>query len=207
ALDSLLLGQAADCFPREEAIGKACLVELARNLGGMREIGGLWADPVVSALNIFAIKLASAGGVLKGLSAKPAKRQIASPLLDALTPEELASALGRKAVRQTDAARKTLSAFIAARARQQLPISVELLKYGVKEAGAYADGSAMAQGAFLLAWERPAWSYGGDSPWPAGEGLRQRAAIGQTPRRKAAIGRPAGELVQTEIEEAPAARE
>lgn len=191
AVDLLLLGAAVSCFPKGQAVGKAYLVALARNLGGMKEIGGLWADPVVAALNIFAIRAGNEGGVFRGLSAKPAKTGVASPLLDALTPWELAAALGGKVARRPEAARKALSTLIAVRARQQFPISVELLKYGVNEAGVYADGSAMAQGAFLLAWEKPAWNYGGDSPWPPGKEPRQGAARRQAQGRKAARGRPA----------------
>jgi len=197
AVDLLLLGQAAWCFPREEAVGKAYLVALARSLAGMKEVGGLWADPTVSVLNVFAIQAASEAGVLRGLAAKPAKTAPASPILDALTPWELAAALGGRVAKRPEAARKTLSTLIATRARQQFPISVELLKYNVSEAGAYADGSAMTQGVFLLAWEQPAWSYGGDSPWPPGKEPSQKVAAGrggrqtgtQPPRRREQPGR------------------
>ncbi|MBC7287088.1 MAG: hypothetical protein H5T86_03395 [Armatimonadetes bacterium] len=193
AIDLLLLGQAAAAFPGEQAIGKAYLIELAQNLAHMKEIGGLWDDPVVSALGISAIRAATGSGVFRGLTAKPEKNAPKSELLEAMTPAELQKALGGKAPKIPDRARNTLSAFIANRARAQFGISVELLKYGVNQAGAYADGSPLAQGAFLMAWERPAWSYGGDAPQPAAgkRAGRQARAQTQKPKRARAAGQPA----------------
>jgi hypothetical protein len=51
------------------------------------------------------------------------------------------------------------------RGRQNILFSLDMLRYGVNEAGAYADGSLAAQGAFLLSYKKLDWRYGG-SVWP-----------------------------------------
>ena len=96
-----------------------------------------------------------------------------------MTPAEAAALFvgGRRPA----APRVKLAVLLFERARQGLQFSRDMLRYGVGEDGKYGDGSPMAQGSFLLAYQKLPWRYDG-SKWP-GTGAARPGRINMGPAR------------------------
>jgi hypothetical protein len=167
ALDFLLLGQTAATFKDDSSVMKTYLLTAARTLLDMKEEGALWDDPVVSILNLSGIEAPKRRGALREFvkiklrdskPALPASVQVMTEQeLKTLFPDKPRATLVNLQVQLVD--------LIFERGRQNIPFSLDMLRYGVNEAGAYADGSLSAQGGFLMSYRKLNWRYGG-STWP-----------------------------------------
>jgi hypothetical protein len=167
ALDFILLGQAAAAYKDDSTVMKAYVLTAAQVLLDMKEEGALWDDPTLSALNLCGIEAPKRRGALRefvkvGLQdskpALPASVQI-------MTEQELRTLYPDKPRATLTNLQTQLVDLIFERGRQNIPFSLDMLRYGVNEAGAYADGSLTAQGGFLMSYRKLDWRYGG-SAWP-----------------------------------------
>jgi hypothetical protein len=167
-----LLGMAVAAYPQDAATMKAYLIGVFGALRAMKETGGLWDDPAASALNLAALEAGRRVAAfkefteMKGADAKPPAvvAAIPEPELRALFPMQPKAPLPRL--------QRQFTTMIVDRAKKNAPISQDLLKYGVDEQGAYADGSPAAQGGFLLAYKKLDWRYGGNT-WPGPKQARR----------------------------------
>jgi hypothetical protein len=133
----------------------------------MKEEGSLWDDPTLSALNLCGIEAPRRRRALREFvkiklrdskSSLPAAVQtMTEQELRTLFPDKPRASLLNLQVQLTD--------FIFERAKQNISFSLDMLRYGVNEAGVYADGSLTAQGGFLMSYRKLNWRYGG-STWP-----------------------------------------
>jgi hypothetical protein len=87
------------------------------------------------------------------------------PSVQIMTEQELKTLFPDKPRAALSNLQVQLSDLIFERARQNITFSLDMLRYGVSEAGAYADGSLTAQGGFLMSYKKLNWRYGG-STWP-----------------------------------------
>ncbi len=167
ALDFILLGQAAAAYKDDSAVMKTYVLTAARILLAMREEGALWDDPTLSALNLCGIEAPKRRGALREFvkiklrDSKP----ILPPSVQIMTEQELKTLFPDKPRAALSNLQVQLSDLIFERARQNITFSLDMLRYGVSEAGAYADGSLTAQGGFLMSYKKLNWRYGG-STWP-----------------------------------------
>jgi hypothetical protein len=167
SLDFILLGQAAATYKDDTTVMKTYVLTAAKILLDMKEEGSLWDDPTSSVLNLCGIEAPKRRGALREFvklklrdskSALPAAVQImAEQELRTLFHDKPRASLLNLQVQLTD--------FIFERAKQNISFSLDMLRYGVNEAGAYADGSLTAQGGFLMSYRKLNWRYDG-SAWP-----------------------------------------
>jgi hypothetical protein len=167
ALDFILLGQAAATFKDDSAVMKSYILTAARTLLDMKEEGALWDDQTLSALNLYGIEAAKRRGALRefvkiGLrDPKPlmpaSVQMITEQELRTLFPDRLQASVANLQIQLMD--------LIFDRGKQNIPFSLDMLRYGVNETGAYADGSLAAQGGFLMSYRKLDWRYGGNA-WP-----------------------------------------
>ena len=167
ALDFILLGQAAATYKDDSAVMKTYILTAARILLDMKEEGALWDDPILSALNLCGIEAPKRRGALREFV--KIKLRDSKPALPAsvqiMTEQELRTLFPDKPRATFANLQIQLVDLIFERARQNIPFSLDMLRYGVNEAGAYADGSLTAQGGFLMSYRKLNWRYGG-SAWP-----------------------------------------
>ncbi|HUT36920.1 MAG TPA: alkaline phosphatase family protein [Planctomycetota bacterium] len=122
---------AAAATPDDRIVRLALDLQQSACSRGLREIGAVWDDPTVSALNLYAV-----------LRARQIRR--AKPLQWVQAPAEPAK--GKAARRPAGPAWANPEQFYSG----CFPYSYDLLKYKVDEKGHYGDGSPMADGAALL---------------------------------------------------------
>ena len=167
ALDFILMGRAAATYKDDSMVMKIYILTAARILLDMKEEGALWADPTLSALNLCGIEAPKRRGALKEFL-KTGLRD-SKPVLPAsvqmMTEQELRTLFPDKPRATFTNLQIQLVDLIFERGRQNIPFSLDMLRYGVNEGGAYADGSLAAQGAFLMSYRKLNWRYGG-SIWP-----------------------------------------
>jgi hypothetical protein len=167
ALDFILLGRAAATYKDDSTVMKTYILTAAQILLDMKEEGALWADPVLSALNLSAIEAPKRRGALREFV--KVKLRDSKPILPAsvqmMTEQELKTLFPDKPRASLANLQIQLTDLIFERARQNIPFSLDMLRYGVAESGAYADGSLTAQGGFLMSYRKLDWRYGG-SAWP-----------------------------------------
>jgi hypothetical protein len=125
----MALADAAAATPDDRIVRLACDLQQSTCSRGLKEIGAVWDDPVMSALNLYQVH---ALGKLR--RAKP------------IQWVELTVAKGKGPRRITG----PLWAFPDQFYKGCFPYSYDLLKFKVDEKGHYADGSVMADGAALL---------------------------------------------------------
>jgi hypothetical protein len=146
---------------------KTYILTAAQILLDMKEEGALWADPILSALNLSAIEAPKRRGALREFVKIKLRdpKQILPASVQMMTEQELKTLFPDKPRTPVANLQAQLVDLIFERARQNIPFSLDMLRYGVNEAGAYADGSVTAQGGFLMAYKKLNWRYGG-SVWP-----------------------------------------
>jgi hypothetical protein len=165
ARDYFLVGQAAAAYPHEPPVTKAFVLASLQALRGMKETGGLWEDPVLSALNLAALNAGKRGAVLKEFRQLRGPGATPPPIVSSMTEQELRPLFPGRPRAPVAQLQRQLVTTLVERGKTQVAISQDLLKYGVDEAGAYGDSSPAAQGGFLLAYQKLDWRYGG-STWP-----------------------------------------
>jgi hypothetical protein len=167
ALDFILLGRAAATYKDDSTVMKTYILTAAQILLDMKEEGALWADPTLSSLNLSAIEAPKRRGALREFV--KVKLRDSKPVLPAsvqmITEQELKTVFPDRPRASVANLQIQLVDLIFERARQNIPFSLDMLRYGVNEAGAYADGSLTAQGGFLISYKKLNWRYGG-STWP-----------------------------------------
>jgi len=165
ARDYLLLGLAAAVLPQDQAATKAFLIASFTALRNMKEVGGLWDDPTISVLNLTALNIGRLGGGLRDVTRLRGQNAQLPASVTSMTEPDLRPLFPNQPTAPLDRLRRQLVTTIAQRGKQQIGISQDLLKYGVDEAGVYADGSPAAEGGFLIAFQRLDWRYVGNT-WP-----------------------------------------
>ena len=125
----LALLDAAAAAPEDRIIRLACDLQQSACSRGIREIGGVWDDPTVSAVNLY--------GVLAA-----ARLRRARPIQWVAEPAQ--EKKGRRG------SQLPLWAHPEQFYKGAFPYAFDLLKYKVDENGHYGDGAPMADGAALL---------------------------------------------------------
>ncbi len=151
----------------DSTVIKTYALTAARTLLDMKEEGSLWDDPVLSVLNLCGIKAPKRRGALREfvkLKQKDSKSTLPAAV-QMMTEQELRALFPDKPRASLINLQAQLSDFIFERAKQNISFSLDMLRYGVNEAGAYADGLLTAQGGFLMSYRKLNWRYGG-SAWP-----------------------------------------
>jgi hypothetical protein len=166
-LDFILLGQAAATYKDDSTVMKTYILTAAQILLDMKEEGSLWADPIQSALNLSAIEAPKRRGALREFVKIKLRdpKQTLPVSVQMMTEQELKTLFPDRPRTSVANLQTQLVDLIFERARQNIFFSLDMLRYGVNEAGAYADGSLTAQGGFLMAYKKLNWRYGG-SVWP-----------------------------------------
>ena len=164
ARELVLLGQAAAAYPTDDAITKAFILAAFRALRTMKENGALWDDRTVSALNLYGVQASTRGRVLRDFGRATGPNATLPASVQAMTEQELRPLFPNLPKAPLPNLQRQIVNLVNQRAKQCMPFSIDMLRYGVNEAGAYADGSPTAQGGFLLAYTPLPWRYGGD-PW------------------------------------------
>jgi hypothetical protein len=167
ALDFILLGQATAAYKDDSAVMKTYVLTAARILLDMKEEGALWDDPTLSVLNLCGIEAPKRRGALREFV--KIKLRDSKPTLPAsvqlMTEQELRTLFSDKPRAALSNLQVQLTDLIFERARQNISFSLDMLRYGVSETGAFADGSLTAQGGFLMSYKKLNWRYGGNT-WP-----------------------------------------
>ena len=157
-----LLGEALAVDPKDADLTKAVTIADYIAVCWLKEAGATWEDPAAAGRYSYGLLLG--GAALRNVPAKPSGRNL-PPAIEAITDGELNGLFPS----QPDASSRRLKVQMAqvlyARGRQGLPFTYDAMRYGVKESGAYADGSVEAQGAFLVGFRPLGWTYGGTNPW------------------------------------------
>ena len=167
ALDFILLGQGAAAYKDDSTVMKTYILVAARILLDMKEEGALWDDPTLSTLNLCGIEAPKRRGALREF-VKIELRDSKPPLpasVQIMTEQELRTLFPDKQQASVANLQIQLVDLIFERVKQNIPFSLDMLRYGVNEAGVYADGSLTAQGTFLMSYKTLDWRYGG-SVWP-----------------------------------------
>ena len=134
----------------------------------MKENGALWDDPIVSVMNLYAIEASMRGKALREFVQINDPKAVLPSCVKSMTLEELRPLFPDRPRAQLQQLQAQLVNLIFERGKQNLPFSLDMLRYGVSESGAYADGSEEAQGGFLLSYLKSDWRYGGNT-WPGRE--------------------------------------
>jgi hypothetical protein len=164
AYNLFLLGQAAALFRDEITVMKAYILTAAQALNKMKEAGALWDDPLVAVLNLCGIEASTRRGAMREFTQR--REQDALPAcVQATTLQELRSLFPDRPKAPLRNLQGQMVQLIYDRGKQGFPFSVDMLRYGVNEAGVYGNGSPAAQGGFLLSFKRLDWRYGGNT-WP-----------------------------------------
>ena len=169
AYELFLLGQAAALFRDDITVMKTYILTAAQALNRMKEDGALWDDPVVSALNLCAIEASTRRGAMREFTQR---RDELPACIKVMTQEELMALFPDRPRAPIRTLQNQLVQLIWERGKQGFPFSVDMLRYGVNEAGAYGNGSPAAQGGFLLSFKRLDWRYGGNT-WPGPDSRKQ----------------------------------
>ena len=162
AYDLFLLGQAATLFRDDITVMKAYILTAAYALDNMKEVGALWDDPLVSVLNLSGIEASTRRGAMREFTQR---REELPACVKAMTQEELRVLFPDRPKAPLRNLQNQLVQLVYDRGKQGFPFSVDMLRYGVNEAGVYGNGSPAAQGGFLLIYKRLDWRYGGNT-WP-----------------------------------------
>jgi hypothetical protein len=164
AYELFLLGQAAALFRDDITVMKAYILTAAQALSKLKEAGVLWDDPLVSVLNLCGIEASTRRGAMREFTQR--REQDALPAcVQATTLQELRMLFPDRPKAPLRNLQSQLVQLVYDRGKQGFPFSVDMLRYGVNEAGVYGNGSPAAQGAFLLSFKRLDWRYGGNT-WP-----------------------------------------
>jgi len=164
AYELFLLGQAAALFRDDITVMKAYILTAAQALNSMKEDGALWDDPLVSVLNLCGIEASTRRGAMREFTQR--RVQDALPAcVQATTLQVLRMLFPDRPKAPLRNLQSQLVQLVYDRGKQGFPFSVDMLRYGVNEAGVYGNGSPAAQGAFLLSFKRLDWRYGGNT-WP-----------------------------------------
>ena len=164
AYNLFLLGQAAALFRDDITVMKAYILAAAQALNKMKEAGILWDDSLVSVLNLSGIEASTRRGAMREFTQR--REQDALPAcVQATTLQELRALFPDRPKAAIRNLQGQLVQLIFERGKQGFPFSVDMLRYGVNEAGVYGNGSPPAQGGFLLVFKRLNWRYGGNT-WP-----------------------------------------
>jgi hypothetical protein len=162
AYDLFLLGQAATLFRDDITVMKAYILAAAYALDNMKEAGALWDDPLVSVLCLSGIEASTRRGAMREFTQR---REELPACVKAMTQEELRVLFPDRPKAPLRNLQNQLVQLVYDRGKQGFPFSVDMLRYGVNEAGVYGNGSPAAQGGFLLIYKRLDWRYGGNT-WP-----------------------------------------
>ena len=164
AYNLFLLGQAAALFRDDITVMKAYILAAAQALNSMKEDGALWDDPLVSVLNLCGIEASTRRGAMREFTQR--REQDALPAcVQAMTLQEMRTLFPDRPKAPLRNLQSQLVQLVWDRGKQGFPFSVDMLRYGVNEAGVYGNGSPAAQGGFLLSFKRLDWRYGGNT-WP-----------------------------------------
>ena len=169
AYELFLLGQAAALFRDDITVMKAYILTAAQALSRMKEDGALWDDPLVSVLNLCGIEASTRRGAMREFTQR---RDELPACIKAMTQEELRALFPDRPRAPIRTLQNQLVQLIWERGKQGFPFSVDMLRYGVNEAGVYGNGSPAAQGGFLLCFRRLDWRYGGNT-WPGPDSGKQ----------------------------------
>ncbi|HVN96588.1 MAG TPA: sulfatase-like hydrolase/transferase [Syntrophorhabdaceae bacterium] len=166
ALDFILLGQAAAVFKDDSTVMRTYILAQARTLLDMKEEGALWEDPILSVLNLCGVEAPKRRGALKEfVRAKPGEVRSVPSSVQTMTEQDLRALFPERPRAPFTNLQSQLIDLVAERGKQNIAFSLDMLRYAVNEAGAYADGSFAAQGGFLTSYRKLDWHYGG-SAWP-----------------------------------------
>ncbi len=143
AMRFMALGDAAAAMPENRIVRLACDIQQSACSRGIREIGGVWDDPVVSAL-----VLSEVLAVRKLRRAHPIEWSAATPTAEA------AEAIRTSAPSPIPPDPEVFYLDL-------FPFGYDLLKYHVGENGHYADGTPLSDGAALLLYAE-----GANTPMP-----------------------------------------
>lgn len=127
-------------------------------LAAQAEPGMLWEDPLVSATALAALAPVRGAPLFKDVGKVKAPMDL--PAMAAITNQE-AEAL----THDPKAPRRALLRVLKENVKDSLQFSQDLLRYAVDAEGKVGDGSPGAMGAFLAAYQKLDWRYGG-STWP-----------------------------------------
>jgi hypothetical protein len=161
ARELLPLVQAATVWPEGKELGKALTVSMFLSLRGMKEPGGRWDDPGLTALGTAGAAAAQKGKVLAEYARDKVQKELPAVIKE-MTVEEANAFFGAQ---KHQTPRREIARVISQCGREGLPFSRDGLRYGVDAAGAYGDGSMLEQGGFLLAYSKLNWRYDGNT-WP-----------------------------------------
>jgi hypothetical protein len=164
----ILLGQAAATFRDDGDVLRNFVLAAGQRLRNMKENGALWDDPIVSVMNLYAIEASMRGRVLREFVQIKDPKAVLPSCVKTMTIEELRPLFPDRPWAQLPQLQAQLVNLIFERGKQNLPFSLDMLRYGVSESGGYADGSEEAQGGFLLSYWKSDWRYGGNT-WPGRE--------------------------------------
>jgi hypothetical protein len=171
AYELFLLGQAAALFRDDTTVMKAYILTAAQALNSMKEDGTLWDDPLVSVLNLCGIEASTRRGAMREFTQR--REPDALPAcVEATTLQEIRALFPDRPKAPLRNLQNQLVQLIWDRGKQGFPFSLDMLRYGINEAGAYGNGSPAAQGGFLLSFKRLDWRYGGNT-WPGPDSGKQ----------------------------------
>lgn len=175
------MGQAGAAFSQDSGVQKGLVMTAFPALLALKEPGAVWDDPLVSALNLWGLSAAQRSETFQYLRERSGQGVREQPEVFAtLTPAELESLAGQAIKGGTGKLRTQVRTLMFVRGKRSLPFSRDALRYEVSEAGLFADGSLLAQGAFLLGYQKLDWRYGGNT-WPGPPVPPKKAAAPEAP--------------------------
>lgn len=163
-----LLGQAAAVFRDDDTVMKAFVTLAFQSLRSLKENGALWDDPIFSVLALYGIEASMRRAALQEFVQEKDASLALPSCVRAITGNELRRLFPGQPKATESALQKQIVNLVFERGKQSIPFSLDMLRYGVDEAGVYGDGSFIAQGGFLMAYKKLQWRYGGDV-WPGPE--------------------------------------
>jgi hypothetical protein len=172
ALEFSSLGEAAALFREDDTVMKLFVLAEARTLQNMQEDGALWQDSTLTVLNLYGLEAPKRRAALREFVKTAGPKPTLPPTVKLMTQEELRAIFPERPRAELLQLQIQLVNLIFDRGKQNIPFSLDMLRYGVNEAGAYANGSPVAQGGFLLSYKKLPWRYGGNT-WPGSEEARK----------------------------------
>ena len=155
------IGEALSVDPRDADLTKAVFIAQYISVCWLKEQGATWPDPAASGLYACGLQLGAAA--LRLLPLKPTYRNLPAAL-DAITDGELNALFPDQPAASSRRLKVQMAQLLYTRGRQGQAFTLDVMRYGVKESGAYGDGSMDAQGAFLVGYKPLVWNYGGPNP-------------------------------------------
>jgi hypothetical protein len=157
-----LIGEALSVYPKDTDLAKAAAIASYISLCWLKEPGGLWEDP--TAVGLYAYGMQAGAACMRGVTEKMSGRSLPASL-EAITDDELTALFPDQLEERSRRLKTRMGVLLFLRGKQGLPFTIDAMRYGVNEAGAYGDGSAQEQGGFLMAYKPLQWRYDGNA-WP-----------------------------------------